>query len=960
MDSGSMNNILQNIRSFFGAKQNDKDVEKYAKVLEALNFPELDGCAGDSLFREAQEILDEQFAVGGKPQYASHFAVTQLGRGRKKETSLSELEPQLRRMAYAMANTLAAYEEDIAIDLFQDSSTQGETNMGFVLSCEDREQTALTAMIRSVYSNAVLEKVETLPQLSRTIYGRVRIRDTVSGKGQPEKEKAAEQYASWITAVALAMPTGCRYRVQLRFLPLECGDERVRERIGRLEALYDKLQFCSETNWNTATNLGSNYGRSENLGEKISNKVQMKGIIQGKENISSSYACNFGVARSQKDKRAAYYMQRIDSELTRLRAAQQSMVWQAEIAVSAEEESVLQAAACAMAGALKPAGIELTWDERAAAALIAGTKEMLPFMLFPTKEFPGFAFVENEEFSLLSPANRDTGLEIGSILWNSMPVSRFFLPGQALNRHAFICGMTGAGKTNTVFKIMEEIALPYLVIEPVKGEYRSLQEYDPNVRIWTTKAGEGMTANIAMMRINPFWFPEHANLAFHVDSIKTILASAFEMSAAMPNILEQCLYNVYVKAGWDFITNRNIYRGQVPEEFLYPTFSDLQKEIDVYLDHAQFGDEVLGNYRGAMSTRMKSFINGFKGLLLNTREHPDYEQFMCGCNIIELEGLADDADKCLVMGTILVQYYEYLKLHFKDTDKQLKHITVIEEAHRLFKNVQKKGNTEDGADVVGQLVDSLSNIMAEIRAFGEGLLVIDQSPTKIAEDVIKNSGTKLIHRIDNEEDIKVMQASLLIPEDKTSLPALQQGEALIRTEGMTRPCKVKIDRSETKESYSLSESFQSEGEPNKELGIIFAATAILADETIRGRMESFVKQFLLVLAQSDLGEWYVTAEHFLLDITGILQQEKKYDLVDSRLDVMFEMISQTIHGMKDGFSVRETGRLHLFVMRVMALYREQREGYYVKDAVIELLRQYLYREIAPGILPLWESETEDV
>lgn len=941
-------NIFQNIKTFFGEKQNEKDAEKYAKVLENISFPELDVRETEQIFDKAQEALDEQYDVGRKPQYASHFAVTRLGRGKKKESSLHELEPELWQMAFRMANTLAAYEEEIALDIFQNR---------FVISCERQDKTALEAMIRSVYGNVALEQEDALPQLSQTIYGTIRMNDL---EEQPGKEKQLEKkYASWVTAVASAISPGNRYRVHIRFLPLECDDESVRERIGKLEALYDRIQFCSELHWNTATNLGSNYSRHENLKEQISDKVKFKDVVQGKENISSSYSCNLGMGRSQKDKRAEYFMKRIDKELNRLRTAQQSMVWKAEISVSAEDEGTLQAAACAMAGALKPCGMELTWDERPTAALLAGTKEMLPLMLFPTKEFTGFQFVENEEFSLISPAGKDTGLEIGSILWNGMTVSKFFLPRQALNRHAFICGMTGAGKTNTVFKIMEEIALPYLVIEPVKGEYRSLQGKNPDVKIWTTKSGEGLSANAGMMRINPFWFPEHANLAFHVDSIKTILASAFEMSAAMPNILEQCLYNVYVKAGWDFITNRNIYQGQAPEEFLYPTFSDLQKEIDDYLDHAEFGDEVLGNYRGAMSTRMKSFINGFKGILLNTKEHPDYEQLMNGCNIIELEGLADDADKCLVMGTILVQYYEYLKLHFRDTDKQLKHITVIEEAHRLFKNVQKKGNTEGGADVVGQLVDSLSNIMAEIRAFGEGLLVIDQSPTKIAEDVIKNSGTKLIHRIDNEGDIKVIQASLLLPDDKTSLPALQQGEALIRTEGMTRPCKVKLHCSEIKEAYSLSESFQSEGMENEELGIIFAATAILAQDAVKRQTQRCVKQLLIVLAQSDMDNWYVTAEHFMLDLIDILQQWKKFDLVDSRLDVMLEVISQTIKGMKDGFSVREIGRLHLFVMRIMALYREQKDGYFVKNGAIELLRQYMDRELVPEILPILEQQSNE-
>ena len=133
--------------------------------------------------------------------------------------------------------------------------------------------------------------------------------------------------------------------------------------------------------------------------------------------------------------------------------------------------------------------------------------------------------------------------------------------------------------------------------------------------------------------------------------------------------------------------------------------------------------------------------------------------------------------------------------------------------------------------------------MAEIRAFGEGLLIVDQSPSKIAEDVIKNSSTKIIHRIDNEKDIKLLQSALLIPDDKTSLPALAQGEALIRTEGMKRPCKVKIYCSDVKENYHLSDSFQHSGVANAELEYAFAAMAILSDDTIADGIRTAIGAF---------------------------------------------------------------------------------------------------------------------
>ena len=98
----------------------------------------------------------------------------------------------------------------------------------------------------------------------------------------------------------------------------------------------------------------------------------------------------------------------------------------------------------------------------------------------------------------------------------------------------------------------------------------------------------------------------------------------------MPNIVEQCLYNVYLKAGWNIVTNRNVYQDILSETYLYPTFQDFTNEVAAYLDKSEFGEEVLGNYKGALLSRLRSFTNGSKGALLNTPRHPDYGIIMNG------------------------------------------------------------------------------------------------------------------------------------------------------------------------------------------------------------------------------------------------------------------------------------------------------------------------------------------
>ena len=49
------------------------------------------------------------------------------------------------------------------------------------------------------------------------------------------------------------------------------------------------------------------------------------------------------------------------------------------------------------------------------------------------------------------------------------------MPAASLNRHVFVCGATGAGKSQTVRALLEAASgagLPWLVVEPAKAEYR--------------------------------------------------------------------------------------------------------------------------------------------------------------------------------------------------------------------------------------------------------------------------------------------------------------------------------------------------------------------------------------------------------------------------------------------------------------------------------------------------------
>lgn len=963
LENGALSNrIIRCMDKFFGYNFRSLDREKYSTILNAMPFCELaDDPAGylEQKLQEAAQALQPAPVRGSTELFHKGITITRLGK--PKLTQRDELQSKLEQLSTMAGRTLLGYKEKLDLSVSQSIDEDGAVHSAFRLSTGASDEERLCTMLRGIYSQvSAVPYTDEIRRYPYTVYAVISV-PFVDAKQEERNKKEKKRQPNWVDILLHILPKETAYKATVKIEPLDSTElSRLSEEADTLRKLIDDLRLYSEFEWSESTNIGASYTRpTKKFSEKMDDvrkKAENEGFYQSKnENTNGNFGETFGRTIHQKNKKAEQTIQRMEQRLYRLVKATERNAWKVLLCVEVWDENTLQVACSSITGALEKENYVVDWRRKENIGELSNilcSEELMPLVKFPTEEFCGFEFAENEAFSLVSPATSSNGMNIGNVLWNGQPVNRFYLPESALNRHAFICGMTGAGKTNTLFKLLETASVPFMVIEPVKGEYRALISQYPDLRVYSMKVGAGGGKNLDILRINPFWFPENTNIAFHVDSIKTLIASAFEMSAAMPNILEQCIFNIYIKAGWNIITGKNQYMGTIPDELLYPTFIDLLSEIEYYLDHSKFVGETLGDYHGAMTTRLKSFVNSYKGLLLNTTEHPDYGKMMNGRCVVELEGLADDADKCLVMGTILIQYYEYLKQNFHSSSKRLQHILVIEEAHRLFKNKEKQTASNNGtaADPTGQLVESLSNMMAEIRAFGEGMLIVDQSPTKIAEDVIKNSSTKIIHRIDNEKDIKVIQSALLMPEDKISIPALAQGQAIVRTEGMTRPCKVGIFRSDVKEDYRLSDSFSGNGTGDAELEAAFAAMAVLSDDEIAEQVRTAIWCLLISVEKDGLQNWKSLMDDFFMDITKVLVAKRKYDLVNDEFKIFYQIVKHSIRqfGAKSltDIGINEIGALMLFVQRLFAFYEEACNGIPMKDGNIILLENYYAKQLS--------------
>ncbi len=402
----------------------------------------------------------------------------------------------------------------------------------------------------------------------------------------------------------------------------------------------------------------------------------------------------------------------------------------------------------------------------------------------PTKEVPGIPLSEFVSFGLnVFPAPQSSSknaIQLGNMVFKDSMIEGppFILDKDSLKKHVFVAGVTGSGKTTTCLKLLSNAGLPFLVIEPAKTEYRILlrQKQFKDVIVFTLG-----NESVAPFRLNPFELFKGENISGHVDMIKATFTSAFPMEASMPQILEEAIYACYEDKGWDISTNEN---NSGKEEF--PTVSDLLRKMKDVVREKGFGERLQAEYEGSLVSRLSHLTIGSKGMMLNCARSVDFEFLMTNKVILEMDEINAPDEKALLMGFVLSRLSAYIKMKH-GSDIGFRHITLVEEAHRLL----AKNNYADNARK--NAVAAFSDMLAEVRKYGESLVIADQSPDKLVSDVLKNTSTKIIHKLFDRVDREAIGDTMLMDDDqKKYLSSLDIGHAIVFSEQTPKPVHVMV------------------------------------------------------------------------------------------------------------------------------------------------------------------------
>ena len=419
------------------------------------------------------------------------------------------------------------------------------------------------------------------------------------------------------------------------------------------------------------------------------------------------------------------------------------------------------------------------------AVMISG-KEIPTLMGFPRKSVPGIVADSMAEFGRnisdvwLKKVKRP--VPFGTIYHMGQPEktrTQTCLDLDAFASHLFICGASGSGKSNTTYNLLDELIrnrVPFLVIEPAKGEYKVEFAGLPGINIYTADA----TA-YRQLQINPFEFAPGIHILEHLANLTQVVSACWPLYGAMPGILKQAFEQAYIDHGWDLAhSERLVNRGAK-----FPVFKDLLAALNKIIDNSPYSAQTKGDYRGALVNRVSSLCNGFEGQIFGSSSGiPDKSLF--GSNtIIDLSSIGSDETRSLLMGVLIIKLREFRKASGGAPNSSLKHVTVLEEAHNILKRCSQETGVESG-NVQGAAVGSLCRCIAELRSAGEGFMIIDQSPGAVDEAAIKNTAIKIVMRLPSRDDCEAMGTALSLNENQVKeLSRLDIGVAAIYHVGWT-------------------------------------------------------------------------------------------------------------------------------------------------------------------------------
>jgi uncharacterized protein len=549
------------------------------------------------------------------------------------------------------------------------------------------------------------------------------------------------------------------------------------------------------------------------------------------------------VLRRYDEERARLDVERSERRLAELDAFREAGLWNVRVLAGAASEEELSLLAPVLVGSVGLAGhpyrlrsaegvheladalvVKLADERDGSEVPFAATAGALAALTgLPRGEVPGVRVLEPGCFDVTSETRDGPSIDLGEILdGQDRPVGTFRVPLATLNRHALVAGATGAGKSQTVRHMLEQLTragVPWLAIEPVKSEYAAMAgRLGAAGQVTVINPADPATVPIS---VNPLAPEPGYPVQAHIDMVRALFLAAFAADEPFPQIMSQALQRVYAACGWDVVTGAGV--PGAPSGPVVPTLAQLQRAALEVIDDVGYGRELQADVRGFVDVRLRSLRIGSAGRFFEGGHPADIGELLRRNVVLAIEDVANDEDKAFLIGTLIIRIVEHLRLSARGTGAapgqaagaaagvaapaaaggaapgaaagpghSLRHVIVIEEAHRLLR-ASREGASEHA-------VELFASMLAEIRAYGVGIVVAEQIPSKLVPDVVKNTALKILHRLPAQDDRQLVGAAMNLDGDQSrQVVSLEPGMAAVFADGMDRPLRIRVPCGEDRE-----------------------------------------------------------------------------------------------------------------------------------------------------------------
>jgi len=346
-----------------------------------------------------------------------------------------------------------------------------------------------------------------------------------------------------------------------------------------------------------------------------------------------------------------------------------------------------------------------------------------------------------------------------------------------LTKHMLIVGTPGSGKTTFSVSLLDRLwkdhKIPFLVIEPAKNEYRALVQSIPDLQVFTP--GKNF---ISPFVFNPFVLPKNVKLETYKSTLKTAFAAAVSMSSPLDKIFEETVNNCYSDFQWlDTYTTND--KGKIFN------ISDFVKCFEDTFESIGYTGDAKNIGRAGL-VRLQSLIN-----LFDNYSSIPIEDILTKPTVIELAAVENSEQKALIISLLLLSILAYVNSNYIG-DGNLRNVILLEEAHVLLDADTTAGEGEANPSNIAQGL--VKRMLAEIRSYGVGIVIADQSPRKVKTDVVALTDIKLAFRLVEAEDKSILANSSNMNEiQEQRLAKLKPGEAFLFFGKLDEPEEIKTE-----------------------------------------------------------------------------------------------------------------------------------------------------------------------